>query len=253
MASSLRPDILVNPSDLFAQISNVSTTVPYNTFVPDLGVRSTTGDGREFRYIQAGASNLIIGQLNQAAGPQSNYVDVTAVAVAAGAVTATLTVSTGTAVAANQFAGGFYQTYGTVANGGGQTLLISGNTAVTSSGTSITLTLSDAPVTAITTSATVNIIPPPYNGIIQVPTTVTGKVAGVAVGALVALYYGWDQVKGVTNALIAGTPAIGTGLSAPNGGTAGALQVTAATLMDIATNLKTGTDGRYGPVDLLIS
>lgn len=263
MASSLRPDIMVNPSDLFAQIANVVTTVPYNTQFPDLGVRSTTGDGREFRYIQAGASALIAGQLTQAAGPQSNYVDVTAVAVAAGATTATLTVSTGTAVVANQFAGGFYQTYGTVANGGGQNLLIGGNTAVSASGTTITITLSDAPSVAITTSATVNIIPPPYTGIIQVPSTVTGKVAGIALAVnpnpsttlngLTALYYGWVQIKGVANALIAGTPAIGTGLSAPNAGTAGALQVTAATLMDIATNLKTGSDGRYGPVDLLIS
>jgi hypothetical protein len=93
---------------------------------------------------------------------------------------------------------------------------------------------------------------------------VTGKVAGVALtvaypdssttlNGLPATYYGWLQVKGIANALIAGTPAIGTGLSAPNAGTAGALQVTASTLMDIATNLKTGSDGRYGPVDLSIA
>lgn len=261
--SSLRPDIMVNPADLFIQTANVSGTVPYTTSIPELGVRSVTGDGREFRYIQAGASALIAGQLVQAAGPQSNYVDVTATAVAAGATTATLTVSTGTAVVANQFTGGFYQTYGTVANGGGQNLKIASNTAVSASGTTITFTFEDAPSIAITTSATVNIIPPAYQGIIQVPSTVTGKIAGVALmvnpnpstslNGLTALYYGWVQMKGIANALIAGTPAIGTGLSAPNSGTAGALQVTAATLMDIATNLKTGSDGRYGPVDLLIS
>ena len=95
--SSLRPDILVNPADLFIQTANVAGTVPYMTQVPELGVRSTTGDGREFRFIQAGASNLIVGQLVQNAGIQANYTDVTAVAVAAGATTATLTVSTGTA------------------------------------------------------------------------------------------------------------------------------------------------------------
>lgn len=251
--SSLRPDILVNPSDLLIQTGSTAGTVPYMTQIPDLGVRSTTGDGREFRFASAGASALIVGQLQQAAGPQSNYVDVTAIAAAVGATTVTLTVSTGTAVVANQFSGGFYQTYGTVANGGGQNLQISSNTAVSASGTSITITLADPVVTAITTSATVNIIPPAYAAVIQVPTTVTGKVAGIAVGALAAASYGWLQVKGIANALLAGTPAIGTGLSAPNAGTAGALQVTAATLMDIATNLKTGTDGRYGPVDLLIS
>lgn len=251
--STLKNDNIVNISDLYVQTGPTAGTVPYTTQIPDLGVRSVTGDGREFRFVSAGVSNLIVGQLQQAAGPQSNYVDVTAIAAAAGATTVTLTVSTGTAVAANQFAGGFYTTYGTVANGGGQMLQISSNTAVTSSGTSITITLADPVVTAITTSATVNILPPAYAAVIQVPTTVTGKVAGIALGALVATYYGWLQVKGVANALIAGTPAIGTGLSAPNAGTAGTLQVTAATLMDIATNLKTGTDGRYGPVDLLIS
>ena len=251
--SSLRPDIIVNPSDLFAQVSPTAGTVPYTTQIPDLGVRSVTGDGREFRYVSAGASALIVGQLHQAAAPQSNYVDVTAIAVAAGATSATLTVSTGTAVAANQFAGGYYQTYGTVANGGGQNIKISSNTAVSASGTSITIGFDEPVAVAITTSATVNIIPPAYAAVIQVPATVTGKVVGVAVGALAATYYGWVQTRGVTNALIAGTPAIGTGLSAPNSGTAGALQVTAATLMDIATNLKTGVDGRYGPVDLNIS
>ncbi len=83
--SSLKPDIMVNPSDLFVQTSPTAGTVPYTTFIPELGVRSVTGDGREFRYVSAGASNLIIGQLQQSAAPQSNYVDVTAVAVAAGA------------------------------------------------------------------------------------------------------------------------------------------------------------------------
>lgn len=251
--STLKNDNIVNLSDLYAQTAPTATTVPYTTNIPDLGVRSVTGDGREFRFVSAGASNLIVGQLQQAAAPQANYVDVTAIAAAAGATTVTLTVSTSTAVAANQFSGGFYTTYGTVANGGGQMLQISANTAVSASGTSITITLADPVVTAITTSATVNILPPAYAALIQVPTTVTGKVAGIALGALVATYYGWVQVKGTANALIAGTPAIGTGLSAPNSGTAGTLQVTAATLMDIATNLKTGVDGRYGPVDLRIS
>lgn len=251
--SQLKNDTIVNGADLYVQTSPTAGTVPYQTQIPDLGVRAVTGDGREFRYVSAGASNLIIGQLQQAAGPQSNYVDVTAVAAAAGATTVTLTVSTGTAVAANQFSGGFYTTYGTVANGGGQMLQISSNTAVSASGTSITITLADPVVTAITTSATVNILPPAYAALIQVPTTVTGKVAGIALGALVATYYGWVQTKGVANVLIAGTPAISTGLTAPNSGTAGALQVTAATLSDIATNLKTGSDGRYGPVDLRIS
>ncbi len=251
--SSLKPDVIVNGADLFVQTANVAGTVPYTTQIPELGVRAVTGDGREFRYASAGASDLVIGTLQSAAAIQSNYTDVTAVAVAANATSATLTVSTGTAVAANQFVGGYYTTYGTVANGGGQILKISSNTAVTSSGTSITIGLEDPAYAAITTSATVTIVPPQFAALVQTPSTVTGTPAGIAVNNLTALYYGWVQVKGLANAAIAGTPAIGTGLSAPNSGTAGELQVTAATLMDIAVNLKTGTDHRYGPVLLKIS
>lgn len=261
--STLKDDIIVNPSDLFAAISNTATTAPFSLFTLPLGSRATTGDGRDFRLVQAGASALIVGQLVQNAAPAANLIDVAALAVAAGATTATLTISTGTAIVAGAISGGYFTTYGTVANGGGQSLKISSNTATTSGGTSITFTLEDAPSIAITTSATVTIVPPTYSGIIQTPATVTGKPVGIALmvgnnasttlNGLPASYYGWVQVKGVANALIAGTPAIGTGLSAPNSGTAGALQVTAATLMDIATNLKTGVDGRYGPVDLMIS
>lgn len=261
--SSLRPDIMVNPADLFIQTGNVAGTVPYMTQVPELGVRSVTGDGREFRYIQAGASNLIIGELEQNAAPSANLIDVTAVAAAVGALTTTLTISTGTAITAGQFSGGSFTTYGTVATGGGQMLKISTNSAVTASGTSITITLEDPVQVAITTAATVTIMPPQYSGIIQCPGTVTGTPVGIALGVypnpsttlngLTALYYGWVQVKGIANARISGTPAIGTGLAAPTSGTAGELMVTAATLNDIATNLKTGVDHRYGPVDLRIS
>ena len=250
--SSLRPDVIVNGADLLVQVAPTSAAVPYMTQVPDLGVRATTGDGREFRFASAGAAALIVGQLQQDAAISANLTDVTAVAIAAGALTTTLTISTGTAIVANQLAGGFYTTYGTVANGGGQISKISSNTAVTASGTSITLKLEDA-MAAVTTSATVTIIPPTCSAVIQAPSTITGKIVGVAVNNLAATYYGWLQVKGIANALIAGTPAIGTGLSGPNSGTAGALQVTAATLMDIAYNLKTGVNGQYGPVSLRIS
>lgn len=258
MASSLKPDILVNPSDLFVQISNTSGTVPYNTGNPEVGVRAVTGDGREFRYVQNGAAAQIIGQVQQGYAQQSNLQGVTAVAIAAStsstnpSVSTTLTISTGTAIASNALVGGLYETYGTVANGGGQSLRISANNAVSSSGTSLVLTLEDPVSTTITTSATVNIVPPVYQGTVQLPTTQTNAVAGVAMSALPASYFGWVQVKGLSNVLIQGTPAAYTGLAASTS-TAGALAVVAATTGQLAINLATGTDGRYGPVNLLIS
>lgn len=264
--SSLKPDIMVTPSDLYIATGNVAGTVPYITQVPELGVRAVTGDGREFRYIQAGATALIVGQLLQAPALNSNYQAVTGVATAQFLTTVTLTVSTGTAVVAGQFSGGHLITYGTVANGGGQCLQISTNSAVSSSGTSIVITLVDPLQVALTTSATVSIYPPDYLGVIQMPTAQTNKAVGVALGVinntstslngLPASYYGWAQVKGFSMVLIQGTPAIAVGLAASTS-TAGALAVvsgtTSAPNANIATNLLVGTDGRYGPVDLLIS
>jgi len=266
--STLKPDIMVNPSDLFIQTSNTTGTVPYTTQVPDLGARAVTGDGREFRYVQAGASNLIAGQVQQSPALSTNLIGVTAVAAAVGATTITLTISTGTAITAGQFSGGTFNTYGTVANGGGQCLQISTNTAVSASGTSITFTLADPVQVAITTSANVTIVPLPFLGVIQFPAnTATGTAVGVALGTagnastattngLTASYYGWLQVKGISNVLIQGTPATGVGLAAP-ATAAGALAVvsgtTSAPNAQIATNLYTGTDGRYGPVNLFIS
>lgn len=264
MASSLKPDILVMPADLFIQTANVAGTVPYTTYVPELGVRAVTGDGREFRYVQAGASALVIGEINQCAAPSANLIDVAALATVVGSTTLTLTISTGTAITAGQFSGGYVMTYGTVATGGGQTLKISTNTAVTASGTSITFTLEDPIQMALTTADTVTIMPPVYSGIIQCPGTITAKPVGVSLGVypnpsttlngLTALYYGWLQVKGLATVRLSGTPAIGSALQAPISGTAGELQITTSTAYgDVALNLKTGVDHRYGPVDLHIS
>lgn len=264
--STLKPDLLVNPSDLYAAISNVSTTAPYNTQVPQLGARAVTGDGREFRYAQAGASALIVGQLQSGPALNSNLQGVTGVAVAQGGTSVTLTISTGTAITAGQFTGGYFITYGTVANGGGQCLQISTNSAVSASGTSITITLADPLQIALTASATCSVYPNRYNGVVQMPTSQVNAAAGVALGVypnsstslngLPASYYGWLQVKGFSMALIQGTPAIATGLAA-SASTAGAFAevsgTTSAPNANIATALLVGADGRYGPVDLLIS
>lgn len=263
MASTLKNNIVVNPSDLFAAISNVSTTVPYTTQVPELGTCATTGDGREYRYVQAGATALIVGQVQQCPALVANGTG-TCPVLAIGASSATLTISSST-YAAGALAGGFFVTYGAVANGGGQNLRIANNTAV-SSGTTVTITFDDFVPFAITASADFVLVPPKYLGVIQMPTTATGSVAGVALGignntsttlnGLPASYYGWLQVKGFANVLIQGTPAIGTAVACP-ATAAGACAETSGTAsapnMNIGTTLATGVDGRYGPVDLLIS
>ena len=257
---------MINPADLFVQTSNVAGTVPYMTQIPELGVRSVTGDGREFRLVQAGAADLLIGNIQQ--GPVIITTAVgTCVAMAVGATSAALTITSST-IAVNALAGGYFTTTGTVAVGGGQCLKIATNTVV-ASGTAITITLEDPVQMAITTGATFFLLPNPYNGVIIAPSTPTGAPVGLALGVtnrtatqvsgttngLTALYYGWLQTKGTANALINGTPAIGTGLAV--GGANGALAVvsgtTSAPNFQIAQALATGVSGSYGPVNLLIS
>lgn len=255
--STLKNNIIINPMDLYAQIANTSTTAPYSQFALPLGAIAVTGDGREFRCVQAGATALVIGTLQATAAPSSNLLGVTAVAAAVGATTTTLTISTGTAITAGQFTGGYFQVISTAgANGGGQSLKIASNTAVTSGGTSITFTLEDAVQIAITTSATVDIVPPQYTGLVQNPSSQVANVVGLAVNNLAANYYGWVQVKGVANALIYSTPAINVAL-APSNNLAGAMDVvtgtTSAANFQVAVNLKTGISASYGPVSLLIS
>ena len=254
--STLKNNIIINPMDLFAQIANTSTTAPYSQFALPLGALAVTGDGREFRCVQAGATALVIGTLQATAAPSSNLLAVTAVAAAAGATTTTLTISTGTAIVSGQFTGGYFNTQGAVSAGGGQSLKIASNTAVTSGGTSITFTLEDAVQAAITTSATVNIVPPQYTGLVQNPSSQVANVVGLAVNNLTANYYGWVQVKGIASALIYSTPAINVAL-APSNNLAGAMDVvtgtTSAANFQVAVNLKTGISASYGPVSLLIS
>lgn len=256
--STLKNDIIVNPSDLYTAISNVSTTVPYTTQTPPLGVRAVTGDGREFRYVQAGAAALIVGQVQQ--GPVVPTTTVgTCPALAVGATTATLTITSST-VAAGFFAGGFLTTAGTVASGGGQCLKIANNNAITSS-TSIIITLEDPVQFAITTSATFVLTPSLYLGVVVTPTTLTAAVAGVALAVsnntsttlngLPASYYGWLQVKGFANVQGAGTVTAWLGV-APSGTTGGCVSVVAATTPQIGIAQATTTAG-YMPINLLIS
>lgn len=182
--------------------------------------------GRSYRYVQAGAADLVAGNVIQSPAIVTAHLANTPPAVDAGATSFTYTPGAvlGTA---NQYAGGVLQV--DTAPGNGRMYGVAGHAAFALS-TAFTLNLEkDDPIqVALTTSSRVGLVQNPYKGVIQMPvTTATGILVGVAVSAITATYYGWIQTKGLAAVLIAGTPALGATVMAP-GAVAGAAQVIVA-------------------------
>jgi hypothetical protein len=200
-------------------LTETDLTATTTTQLTQLGAQGITEDGRQFRYVKAGAA-INGGQLAVAAALSSNS---TALVIPAQAVTnlaagsTQLIVTNGsTAVAQNQFAEGFVEVLG--ANGG-YAVRISGNTAAAGAG-AITLQLAEVlPAAVVAGTNTVNLTASPYSGVVT--STTASLPIGVARAAIASGSYGWVQTYG--HALIAATGAItkGAGISQDASTTAG--------------------------------
>lgn len=189
----------------------------------DLGQIAETSDGRVFAYGQAGASNLSPGKLNQGVAATANHVNRSLGTYVAGTNQISVTVGA-TAVTANQYAQGFAVV--NAGTGAGQALLISGNTACSSSGTTV-VNLADAIITATATAdSKVSLVPNGFANVVIADHTASTAVlpAGVANVAITAAYFGWLQVGGPASVLANGTPASG-GSVIPSATTDGAVDV----------------------------
>lgn len=175
-----------------------------STQIHPLGTRAVTKDGRVFRYAQAGASDLVAGNLLQSAAPIANHLANTPPAVAIGATSFTYTPGA-TEGAANLYAEGFMQVDTTPGNG--YTYRVAGHAAISAS-TAFTLYLEDPIQVALTTNSRVGLLHNKFKNVIQTPTTITAKVCGVAAYVITATEYGWVQTWGIASVLINGTPAI---------------------------------------------
>lgn len=182
MAYNLTSDIQVAGQELFS----ASTAA-----VHEPGARAVTPDGRGFRYVKNGASTLTRGNVLQ--GPAESTANFQNLAVAATAIGATSVVTTTTVtLTANQVASGWLVV--TVTPGLGDVYKIKSHPAVTAA--VVTFTLEDPIRIALTTSSRIDVVPNPYSGVIQNPTTTTGNVVGAAVYALQANAHGWIQTHG---------------------------------------------------------
>ncbi len=232
---------------LYTSNAWTGTTPPHR-----LGERMVTADGRIFRYCKAGSgANLVAGNWIQSPAQIANHQNLVATAAAIGAMTVTVTLG-GTAATANQYADG--QAVVTVTPGLGQAVAIVGHPAQSNTTGDLVLTLAEPLRVAWTTSTRVDLVPNPYNGVIQTPiTTLTGSCVGVAVYIIVASEYGWLQRSGLCGALIAGTPAVGTAIVVP--GTAAGAAVTdgaASATSIVGVMASTGGDGECNGVMLAL-
>lgn len=215
-----------------------------------LGARRVTPDGRVFRYCQAGAADLVVGNVLQAPAQITNHQQLTPSAASLAATTIVATLGA-TLATVNQYAGGLAIIDTTP--GLGYAYPISGHAAVSSSGV-ITLALpADSPIqVALTSSSRVSLQQNPYCGVIQSPvTTLTGAVVGVAVYPILATQYGWIQVRGQAAVLIAGTPGVGLAVVVP-ATAAGAVVIdgAAAATQVVGAMMVTGVDGKVQAVML---
>jgi len=203
-----------------------STDASLDTLV---GTRWDLSDGREVLLVQNSATPVVAGVVVQDAAIIANHqgLDITAIQLYSAngnipyKITATLG---GTAVTANQYAGGFAVI--NVGTGKGQTLRIASNTAQSNTSGAVVLTLEEAPLTALSASdSEVSLIPAHGKGIVITPTTLTNCVAGVTLYALAASVYGFIVSKGIVSCLSdAAAPAASGVAISPSNATGGAVE-----------------------------
>lgn len=218
-----------------------------------LGTIAVTKDGRTFRYVQAGSgAALVVGNAIQSPAIVPDHLAMTAAVTAIGALSTTFTLGA-TAAAANQYAEGYLGVSTTPDLGHAYT--ISGHKAAALSASLTVNLMPDDPVqVAFSTATRLGLIANKGAGVIQFPvTTATGTLVGVAVSVVPASYYGWVQSRGLGNALIAGTPALGAYIMSP-GTTAGASVIITTTNLVVAQLVgrmaQIGVDGKCNFVDL---
>ena len=220
-----------------------------------LGTIRITQDGRKFRYAKAGAADLNRGKMGLGAALNAAHVDEAILAaVAIGTYTLDLTVTAGSALAADQLRGGYFQIMD--GTGEGQCLQIAGNTAISASGTSIQIALDDPIQVALDTTSEFTLVQSPWYAVYE-SSTGESMVAGVAPIAVTTLYYYWAQTGGVANVLQAATDAVGCNMTVSTA-TAGAVVSVANGAIDADLPLvgvqygTAGVAGEYTPVFLTI-
>jgi hypothetical protein len=189
-----------------------------------LGQYAGTPDGRTFVYSRNGAVALAPGLITQAPAQVTNSVNQTVDAIwPIGTTQLTYTIGA-TAVAEDEYAGGYF-----VVNDGtgqGQYSLILGNTAATSTNSySITINLAEPLTVALAATSEASLMPN-LNSAVILSASGSGPgipITGVPAVAVVANAYFWNQVGGYASVLSDGAIAKNV-QGIPSNGTDGAVE-----------------------------
>lgn len=221
----------------------------------EIGAMAYGPHGKIFRYVLAGGSSLVVGNLLQSSADDTQFNDMavpTAIAAGTSQDTGVVITNGTTTVTAGQFIGGQLGLSVTPGLGEEYTILDHGTAT---NGTAWTLYLDRAIRTAWTTSTKATIKRSPWSGVIQAPaTTQTGIPVGASIFAITNAQYGWVQSHGLCHLLSDGsTFAIGSEVGTPSG-TAGCVTVYAAgtTHAKVGSALRAAATGKTIPVMLQI-
>ena len=186
-----------------------------------LGTILELPDGREFKYVLNGGSEISSGKLASSAAMIGNHDNgLTTAAASVGDTTITVTLGA-TAATKDQYADGYiYTNDGT---GEGQVYRIASNPAADGSATlAVTLASNDPVGVALDSTTKSGLAVNPYSGIVVQPTSITNRCLGVTATTIAANAYGFVQTKGLASVLTQGTVVVGQPVRASGASNAGA-------------------------------
>jgi len=195
----------IAPSD----VTQVSTTK--NGLL--LGAKAIARDGTIYRWTQNGAVALADGVTVAAVARVANHTNLVVAANAAiGATKVTVTLG-GTAATADQYIDGTLVTND--GTGAGQDLLITGNSAQTSTTGNVDVYLAEPLTVAITAASTKATLQPAQNSAVVIaPAAATSVVVGTTPVGVAAASYFWAQTRGMASVLADGITAKNVGVIA---------------------------------------
>jgi hypothetical protein len=242
------------------EIGSTSVDLSLSTLT---GARFDAADGREFVLVQNAGTALASGRLIQGPAEIANHKNLATSTQAIGSTSVTVTLG-GTAVTANQYAGGYV-----VFNAGtgiGQTLKISSHPAQSSTSGTVVLSLEDVIQVATSSSDTKStLVLPPYgsangatvatSGVIVCPTTLTGSIAGVTIHPIAAStatvpVYGLIQTKGLVGCLNDAGTAIGLDVMRSSNTAGAVMTYVVATSSRVGSSTVAGVTTEVRPITI---
>ena len=217
-----------------------------------LGAKAVSADGRVFRYVKAGASDLVIGTLVDApATDTTNFVNM-AVAANAAAGVKQISITSGVAVAANTFVGGTVTI--NAGAGAGYTYTIKSHNVLSGAGTLVVTVDDNEAIVVSLASATskATLLKNPYNGVKIHAQAEDSIPVGAVCAVIPANNFGWIQTRGPL-ALLGDATVAAIGLKvAASTTTDGAITAGTATLASIGYAIVASVSTEKRPVFLTI-